>query len=1162
MMSKSTFSRVLSLLLTAAMTLSLIPASALAAEPDDTALSSETQSGELLHDADPAARESILEVENDSSALNQTKSPDETEDDAQLTAASAPTPDSKTHWITANSASDIASFLRSSWSEHYFRKAVIDTGSGTVMVDGHSADVAETFGENAAETDILENAETAEEYFSDSVYEIESADSGTLTVTAPYQSCRIILSAEDLTESYGAETVLKNPLVDEYILQFSSEEATRSAFRQMKKVYGKQCFVDEILWADDLLSAVTYDGVTFPHTSDSGLTTYSWGSSAIGAMALKESGDYAGKSATVAVIDTGVDTDNWFFEGRTISEKSKDLVTGKTGKANMKDYAGNTTSTGHGTHVAGIIADCTPDSVSLLAMRIFDDAGESSWALVSSAIDYAVEQDADIINMSFGDNRSTSRFEMPLESHLTVARNAGIPVVCAAGNSSENVANNYPASSPLTISVAAIDESLGFASAYSNYGKAIDFCAPGNSITSALLDGKDGQTTEKRGTSMAAPHITSAMTYLILDNPIASVQSLYDLLTKYCRDLGEPGKDDYYGYGCPLLVSGTHAHKWKDDPALSGRNYLYSCASCDETLKVPAYCGKDVKWTLSGRILTLSGSGSMDDYDHSDVPWAPFTDRIRTLNVENGITSIGSNAFEALSSLQTLNLPQQAAGGTLERIGEFAFLGCTALKNPTIPASVTEIGMGAFASCDTITGFSVEEGSTTFMASGLGFLWSMDEDGDQKDLYACPTGFSVSGSSFTYYVNCKTVMPYAFYRCLHLSKIVFGIDVKSLGTYACANVPNLRTVYFAGNRPSIGSNAFYGVKTTLAAYPDGAANWSADSPEYGGSLDWRSYYPDLKDCELTMDEEFYYTGSEIKPSFTLTSNGIRLIGTDYSVSYQDNVEIGTASVTFTGKNAYKGTISRTFRIKTKDVSLLDVTAEPAVYTGSAVSAVLTVKDGKETLLEGRDYSVTYQDNIQAGKGIYLLTGMGRYSGILMGTFDITPRPVSKLTVSLSKTSCTYTGEAVKPSVTVKDGSVELVKNTDYTLSYSKNTAVGTAYVTIKGMGNYSGSVKKSFSIVPKTTAVSGASSKKSKQLTVKWKKNTTGSGYQVQVAANKSFTKNKKTKTVTKNSTVSTTLTGLKAKTKYYIRIRTQKVVGEKTYYSAWKTYSKTVKTK
>lgn len=1168
MMSKSTFSRILSLLLAAAMTLSLIPASALAAEPDDTALPPETQAEELLYDEaasadeDSASEESIPEVETDSSALNQTETPAETEDETQLATTSLPAADSRTRWITADSASDIASFLRNSWSEHYFRKAVIDTGSGKVTVDGHSAGVAETFGENAAEADILENAEAAEEYFSDSVYEIESADSDTLTVTAPYQSCRIILSAEDLSESYGAETILKNPLVDEYILQFSTEEATRSAFRQMKKIYGKKCFVDEILWADDLLSAVTYDGITFPYTSDSGLTTYSWGSSAIGAMSLKENGDYTGKSATVAVIDTGVDTDNWFFEGRTISEKSKDLVTGKTGKANMKDYAGNTTSTGHGTHVAGIIADCTPDSVSLLAMRIFDDAGESSWAMFSSAIDYAVEQNVDIINMSLGDSTSTSRFEMPLESHLSVAREAGIPVVCAAGNDSVNVANSYPACSPLTIAVSALNESLSFASSYSGYGKEIDFCAPGSLITSALLDGQTRETTVKSGTSMAAPHITAAMTYLIMDNPTASVQSLYDLLTRYCRDLGEPGKDQYYGNGCPLLVSGTHAHDWKDSPQLSAGNYLYSCASCTETMTVPAYCGEDIRWTLKGSTLTLSGSGAMYSYSNDDVPWSSFTDRIQTLTVKSGIIDIGSSAFENLPSLKTLNLPLKADGGTLERIGDFAFFSCTSLKNPTIPATVTELGTAAFAGCDSITKFAVEEGSTDYMTSSLGFLWTRDEKGNQKNLYACPTGYSVNGSSFTYSVNCSTVMPYAFYRCLYLSKLVFGSSVKTVGTHACANMPALRTVYFAGDRPTISSDAFYGVKTTLAAYPDGAANWSSNNSQYGGTLNWKTYYPDLKNCVLSMEDEFYYTGSAVKPSFTLTSNGIKLISTDYNVSYQDNDKIGTATVTFTGKNAYKGTLSKTFRILGKEISALDLTVKPATYTGSAVNPVVTIKDGDTLLKQGVDYTISCTNNVEVGIGSYTITGQGNYPGSLSGQFEILPCPVSKLTVSLSSTSATYTGKAIKPGVTVKLGNKKLVKNTDYTIVYSKNTAVGTATVTVNGKGSFTGSVKKSFSIVPKTTSVSSASSKKSKQLTVKWKKNTIGSGYQVQVAANKSFTKNKKTKTVTKNSTVSVTLTGLKAKTKYYIRIRTQKVVGEKTYYSAWKTYSKTVKTK
>lgn len=181
-------------------------------------------------------------------------------------------------------------------------------------------------------------------------------------------------------------------------------------------------------------------------------------------------------------------------------------------------------------------------------------------------------------------------------------------------------------------------------------------------------------------------------------------------------------------------------------------------------------------------------------------------------------------------------------------------------------------------------------------------------------------------------------------------------------------------------------------------------------------------------------------------------------------------------------------------------------------------------------------------------------------------FIIKPRSITKAAAALSFTNAAYTGSAIKPTVTVKDKlsnkTVTLKNGTDYTVSYSANKAVGLATVTITGKGNYSGSVKKTFNILPKKTAVSSVSNKKSKKLTVKWKKNTTCGGYQVQVATDKDFTKNVKSKTVSKYKTTSTTLTGLKKKTVYYVRIRSFKKVSGKTYAAPWAVYGKTVKTK
>ena len=165
------------------------------------------------------------------------------------------------------------------------------------------------------------------------------------------------------------------------------------------------------------------------------------------------------------------------------------------------------------------------------------------------------------------------------------------------------------------------------------------------------------------------------------------------------------------------------------------------------------------------------------------------------------------------------------------------------------------------------------------------------------------------------------------------------------------------------------------------------------------------------------------------------------------------------------------------------------------------------------------------------------------------------------TVTLSKTSFTYTGNVIHPKFTVKDSSGKTISSKNYSVKYSKNKGVGTASMTITFKGNYSGSITKTFKINPKETKLTSVSANK-KGFSAKWKKqNTKTSGYQLQYATNSKFTSGKKLVTISNNKTTSKKITSLKANKKYFVRVRTYKVVDGKKYYSDWSDY-KTVKTK
>lgn len=159
-------------------------------------------------------------------------------------------------------------------------------------------------------------------------------------------------------------------------------------------------------------------------------------------------------------------------------------------------------------------------------------------------------------------------------------------------------------------------------------------------------------------------------------------------------------------------------------------------------------------------------------------------------------------------------------------------------------------------------------------------------------------------------------------------------------------------------------------------------------------------------------------------------------------------------------------------------------------------------------------------------------------------------------ISLSASSYTYNGKVQKPSITVKDSKGNKVSTANYNISYASGCKnVGTYTATVRFKGNYSGKVNKTFTIKPKSTSISKLTTGK-KKFTVNWKKQAVQTtGYQIQYSTSSKFN-SAKTVTVSKNQTTGKTVSKLKAKKKYYVRIRiytTVKSSGKSTkIYSSW----------
>ena len=233
----------------------------------------------------------------------------------------------------------------------------------------------------------------------------------------------------------------------------------------------------------------------------------------------------------------------------------------------------------------------------------------------------------------------------------------------------------------------------------------------------------------------------------------------------------------------------------------------------------------------------------------------------------------------------------------------------------------------------------------------------------------------------------------------------------------------------------------------------------------------------LDDEDIAIDPipDQPYTGGEITPEIVVKDGDEVLTeGEDYEVSYEENTDAGTATVTVTGKGNYTGEMEATFEIIQKEITEDEgFTIDPIpdqTYTGEEIKPEIVVKDGDKVLVEGEDYEVSYEENIETGEATVTITGTGNYTGEAEVTFEIVEKDISEEGAGLTIDPIpdqTYTGEEIKPEIVVKDGDKVLVEGEDYEVTYGENTDAGEATVTITGKGNYAGETEVTFEIIQK-----------------------------------------------------------------------------------------------
>ncbi len=245
-----------------------------------------------------------------------------------------------------------------------------------------------------------------------------------------------------------------------------------------------------------------------------------------------------GSTVSIAIIDSGADP--------THPDLKPKLVAGW----NFVLGTSNTTDTnGHGTAVAGSAAAATDNLIGvagvawatpIMPLAVLDSTGFASYSNIASAITYAADHGARVINISIAGSSASS----VLQSAVDYAWSKGVVIFAAAGNYSTSTPY-YPAACNNVLAISATEPTDAFAS-FSNYGTWIDFAAPGDGILTTTVGGGYASW---YGTSFSSP-IAAGVAALVLGvRPGLSNSALVSLLQKNSDDLGTAGYDQYYGWG-------------------------------------------------------------------------------------------------------------------------------------------------------------------------------------------------------------------------------------------------------------------------------------------------------------------------------------------------------------------------------------------------------------------------------------------------------------------------------------------------------------------------------------------------------------------------------------------------------------------------------------
>ena len=518
--------------------------------------------------------------------------------------------------------------------------------------------------------------------------------------------------------------------------------------------------------------------------------------------------------------------------------------------------------------------------------------------------------------------------------------------------------------------------------------------------------------------------------------------------------------------------------------------------------------------------------------------------KLKSVSLPDGLKDIGPSAFDGCTALTGITLP---AGLTVIRENTFSKSG---LRSITLPEGITELEYGAFIRCASLTSVTLNKGLRTIGGSafyGCAALKTLTLPSTVKSIGRF--AFSTCGlTQITLPAGVTALEDHLFYDDPALAKVVIPDSVVTFGEHLFEGSGNIVIHCSKGSPADLYAQA-NDVKTRLSgtyvppasggdvkAGNTGSITFSFD-PSSGGGY-WENPYAVSSDGSVLKVTGFSVDDLNDRLTCTIRLEGV-YPGTAFVRVYvrtrDGDVMVWQKVVLVSGKlPVYKVTVT---------VSDTDAGTAKAVPASGTAGTEVTLKATPKKGYAFKEWKVLKGDvKIKDDKFV-----LGRESVKVKAVFEAVSLSKAKITAIKDQV---YTGKAVKPKLTVELNGTALKAGRDYTVAYKNNKAVGKASVTVSGTGKYTGKQTVYFSIVPKTVTLSSLKAGQ-KSLTVKWKKGTGITGYEIQYSLKANF-KNAKTVTVSEKNTLSTVIDKLKTGKTYYVRVRAYKTVKGNTYYSAW----------